>query len=355
MKILTLMGTRPEIIRLSVIIKKLDELLTHILVYTNQNFTDSLSTIFFKDLKIREPDYTLCGTCVSFGEFLGAAMFSFERVLLKENPDKILILGDTNSGLLALVANRYKIPIIHMEAGSRCFSAKVPEEINRKIIDMLSTHNLPYTENSKQNLLAEGFSKNHVFKTGNPIYEVLNFYKEKIDNSNILEKFDLESKNFVLVTAHRTENVDNVESLADIVKFMNKISEQFKVVTSLHPRTKDNMLKHNLSFKENIIVSESLGFFDFNKLSKRAKILVSDSGSNPEISCLFNVPSLIIRESTERKELIECGASILTGVGYDNMIESFDFIQKRDYKWVPPEDYLVPNVSDIVINILLGK
>lgn len=355
MKILTIIGTRPEIIRLSIIIKKLDELSTHVLLYTNQNFTDSLSTIFFKDLKIREPNYTLPGSCGSFGEFLGAAIFNFERILLKESPDKILILGDTNSGLLSLVANRHKIPIIHMEAGSRCFNAKVPEETNRRIIDMLSTYNLPYTENSKQNLLAEGFDKNHVFKTGNPIYEVLNFYKEKIDNSNILEKFNLESKNFVLVTTHRTENVDNVESLTDIVKFINKISEQFKVVTSLHPRTKDNMLKHSLLFNKNTIVSDSLGFFDFNKLSKEAKILVSDSGSNPEISCLFNVPSLIIRESTERQELIECGASILTGTKYKDIIDAFDIMLKRDNKWKVPEDYLIRNVSDTVINILLGK
>jgi len=286
---------------------------------------------------------------------LGAAIISFERILLKEKPDKVLILGDTNSGLLALVANRYKIPIIHMEAGSRCFNNKVPEETNRRLIDMLSTYNLPYTENSKQNLLAEGFNKNYVFKTGNPIYEVLAFYKENIESSNIMETLSLEPKKFILVTTHRTENVDNVKSLTDIVKFINKISEQFKVVTSLHPRTKGNMLKYNLLFNENIIVMESLGFFEFNKLSSKAKLLVSDSGSNPEVSCLFNVPSLIIRESTERQELIECGASILTGTRYDTMIESFNLMQRRVNLWTPPKDYLCKNVSDIVINILLGE
>jgi UDP-N-acetylglucosamine 2-epimerase (non-hydrolysing) len=356
MKILTVVGTRPELIRLHLIIKKLDELVQHFLLYTNQNFDYDLSGRFFKDLKIREPDYTLPGPCGSFGEFLGAAIFDFERILLKEKPDKILILGDTNSGLLALVANRYKIPIIHMEAGSRAFDPRVPEETNRKIIDMLSTYNLPYTENSKQNLINEGYCKNYIFKTGNPIYEVLNYWKDEIDSSNVVNDLGLNAVPFVLVTFHRAENVDNRESLTNIVRLVNKMSEQYKVVVSLHPRTKDKMSKYDLIFHpKNVIVSSSLGFFEFNKLSKTADLLVSDSGSNPEISCLFGIPSLIIRESTERQELIECGSSILTGTKYENMLESFNLIQKRDNKWIPPADYLVENVSDIVINILLGK
>lgn len=355
-KIMTIIGTRPELIRLAIIIKKLDILTNHIFVSTNQNFDYNLSGIFFDEMEIRKPDYIFENKGYSIGRFLSNAFIEFEKILIKEKPDKILILGDTNSGLLALIAKKYGIPIFHCEAGNRCLDNRVPEETNRRIIDMLSTYNLPYTENSKQNLINEGYDKNHVFKTGNPIYEVLNFYKDSIDHSSIMVKLNLEYKKFVLVTVHRAENVDNAESLIDIVKFINKMSEQIKVVASLHPRTKDKMLKCGLFFNENnIIISESLGFFDFNKLSKMAKLLISDSGSNPEASCLFNIPSLIIRESTERHELIECGASILTGTEYKNMLGAFNIMYKLNITWEPPADYLVKNVSDVVINILLGK
>jgi UDP-N-acetylglucosamine 2-epimerase (non-hydrolysing) len=355
MKILTLAGTRPELIRLSIIIKKLDKLVDHIFVYTNQNYHPGLSTVFFDELKIRKPDYYFPNNEYSLIEFLSKDMIMFERVLLNEKPDKILILGDTNSGLLTLVANKMNVPVIHMEAGNRCLDSRVPEETNRKIIDMLSTYNLPYTENSKQNLLSEGFDKNHVFKTGNPIYEVLDFYRSDIWASGILNKLGLKEKEFVLVTAHRAENVDDVESLTNILSAINTIAKQFKVVFSVHPRTKDKLLQFDLKFSDNIIFSDPFGFFDFVKLEQAAKIVISDSGTVQEECCILGVPSITIRETTERQETIECGSAILSGTKFENIIKAFDTILKKDNKWKAPDDYLVKNVSDTVINILLGK
>lgn len=355
MKILTITGTRPELIRLSLIFKKLDNFLNikHILVYTNQNYDYNLSSIFFDQLKIRQPDYYFNFNYKSFGEFLSKSIIEFENILLKEKPDKILVLGDTNSGLLSIVAEKYKIPIYHMEAGNRSYDNRLPEETNRRIIDNVSTYNLPYTEDSKNILLSEGFHRNSIFKTGNPILEVLNFYKKEIQQSNILEKLNL--KIYVLVTTHRTENVDNEESLKNIIKSINKISENYTVVFSVHPRTKDKINKFNISINNKVIISEPFGFFDFIKLEKYAKCVISDSGTIQEESCIFGVPSITIRESTERRETIECGSNILTGTKYNDILDAFIALEKRSFQWTVPNDYKVDNVSDIVINILLGK
>ena len=354
MKIITVCGTRPELIRLNIVLSKLDQLLDSKLVYTNQNYDYNLSGKFFDELKIREPNY-LFDKQNSFGNFLANAMLQFEGVILKEKPDKMLVLGDTNSGLLSLIANKYNIPIYHMEAGNRCFSKKVPEEINRKLIDHLSTYNLPYTENSKQNLLAEGFHKNYVFKTGNPIYEVLNYYESEIENSHILDTLSLKKQRFVLVTAHRTENVDNFEPLSNIIKAINEISKQFKVVFSLHPRTKDKIKKFDIKISDNTILNEPFGFFDFVKLEKNARCVISDSGTSIEETSIFNVPSITIRNNTERQELLECGATILSGTNANQIVNIFNVLINRSYKWRPPNDYLIENVSDTVINILIGK
>ncbi|MCK4454575.1 UDP-N-acetylglucosamine 2-epimerase (non-hydrolyzing) [candidate division WOR-3 bacterium] len=354
MKIVTVAGTRPELIRLSVLIKKLDKLVDHIFVYTNQNYDYNLSRKFFDELHIRKPDYYFKGE-YSFVKFLSLSMLKLEEIIIKEKPNKMLILGDTNSGLLSIVAEKYNIPVYHMEAGNRCYDDRVPEETNRKIIDNVSKYNLPYTENSKQNLLSEGFHKNYIFKIGNPIYEVLNYYKSEIENSNILNKLFLRYKKFVLVTVHRAENVDSFTSLSDIVNAINEISRQFKVVVSLHPRTKDKMKKFNIKVSDDVVLSEPFGFFDFVKLEKSAKIVISDSGTCQEECCIFNVPSITIRNSTERHETIECGSNILSGTNYVNIIRGFDAILKRNNVWVAPSDYIIENVSDTVINILIGK
>ena len=364
MKVLTIAGTRPELIRLSLIIKKLDILIDHVLVYTNQNYDKNLSTIFFDDLGIRKPDYYFGFDFNSFGEFLGNALIHFERILEKEKPDKILILGDTNTGLLGIIAERYKIPIYHMEAGNRCYDERVPEEMNRKIIDVLSTYNLPYTENSKNNLLNEGFHKNNVLKTGNPIYEVLNYYEGDIDNSDILEKLNLLSygntpmikrllEEYVLVTIHRAENVDDIDSLTEIIKFLNTVAQDKRVIFPIHPRTKSKI--SGIKINSNLLLTEPMGFFDFVKLEKHAFCVISDSGTVTEETMIFGVPSLIIRESTERQELIENGSSILTGVDYDTMINSYNHISNLENNWTKIKDYFCENVSDKVVKILLGK
>ena len=354
MKILTITGTRPELIRLSLIIKKLDLLVDHILVYTNQNYDYNLSGRFFDDLAIRPPDYYFDKNEGSFGRFLGNSIIEFEKIIKEEEPDKILILGDTNSGLLSIIAERYKIPIYHMEAGNRCYDERVPEEMNRKIIDTLSLYNLPYTENSKQNLLNEGFHKNFVYKTGNPIFEVLEHYKLNIDDSTILNDLHLECLGYVLATVHRAENVDNPENLVHIFESLNTISEKMKVVLPIHPRTRQK-IKGKVVLNDNIIVIDPLGFFDFVSLEKHAFCIISDSGTVTEETMLFDVPSLIIRESTERQELIENGSSILTGMEYGSIVNAFNFISQVGSSWEKLEDYTCENVSDKVIKILIGK
>lgn len=355
MKVLTIAGTRPELIRLSVLIEKLDKLVDHVFVYTNQNYDYSLSGKFFKELKIRKPDYYFINEGHSIGNFLSSAILQFEEALLKEKPDKLLVLGDTNSGLLAIIAEKYSIPVYHMEAGNRCYDDRLPEETNRRIIDHVSMYNLPYTEGSKQNLLTEGFHKNYVFKTGNPIYEVLLRYDKEINTSKILQKLSLETKDFVLVTAHRTENVDDPTSLLGIINALNEISKQYKVIVSLHPRTKDKLNKFRISVADNITMLEPLGFFDFVKLEQAAKLVISDSGTCQEECCIYNVPSITIRESTERQETIECGSNVLSGTNTEQIVRIFNTLLDRTYEWSPPEDYMKKNVSDTVINILLGK
>ena len=282
MKLLTVAGTRPELIRLSIIIEKLDKLVVsscidHIFLYTNQNYDYNLSGKFIDEMQIRMPDYYVkSNDNTTIGSFLSNIIKEFESIIIKEKPDKILILGDTNSGLLSIIAEKYNITVYHMEAGSRCYDKRVPEETNRKIIDHVSTYNLPYTENSKENLLREGFHKNYVFKTGNPIYEVLNYYKTEINNSSILNILSLKEKDYVLVTAHRAENVDNFESLNNIITAINKISESYRVVFSVHPRTKAKINKFNIGVGINVIMSEPFGFFDFVKLEQSSKVVISD-------------------------------------------------------------------------------
>jgi len=355
MKILTITGTRPELIRLSIIIEKLNMLVNHVLIYTNQNYDYNLSGRFFDEMKIRKPNYYFEKESQSFGDFLGNAILEFEKVLKVEKPDKILTLGDTNSGLLSIVAEKHKIPVYHMEAGNRCYDERLPEEANRRIIDSISKYNLPYTENSKQNLLNEGHHKNYVFKIGNPIFEVLNKFENDINKSVIMHEWNLEDGKFVLVTAHRTENVDNKESLKSIINAINEISENYCVVFSLHPRTKNKLEKFNIILNKNILVSHPLGFFDFIKLEKNAMCVISDSGTVQEECCIFGVPTLTIRESTERQETIECGSNILCGIKTENIVEAFYSAINRGNKWYVPNDYLVENVSDTVINILIGK
>lgn len=359
MKVLTIVGTRPELIRLSVIIKKLDDTVKHVLVYTNQNYDYNLSTRFFEELKIRKPDYYFAEPSTkSFAHFFGNAIIEMEKILFAEQPDKILVLGDTNSGLLSIMAKRMQIPIYHMEAGNRCYDERLPEEANRRIIDTISTYNLPYTEGSKQNLLREGYHKNSVFKTGNPIFEVLMEYDKEIISSNVCETHNLkgfsEFTDYVLVTLHRSENVDDAETLGRIVKAINQISKKHLVIVSKHPHTQNNMKGFGLLFSSEVL-QNNFGFFDFVHLERNAKCVITDSGTVPEECCIFGVPTLTIRDATERQELLECGSNILVGTDTKSIVGTFNATIDRKYKWNVPEDYMNPNVSDTVINFLIGK
>lgn len=355
MKVLTVVGTRPELIRLSIIIEKLDKIVNHVFVYTNQNYDYNLSGRFFDELNIRKADYTFDHKASSFIDFMDASLRGLAQAFEEERPDKILILGDTNSGLVtALLAKKYGIPLYHMEAGNRCYDERVPEESNRRVIDTLSTYNLPYTENSKQNLLKEGYHKNFVFRTGNPIYEVLNHFRSEIQRSKVIETLGLKPKEYVLVTAHRAENVDKEDTLIKIMVALDVIAATYPVVFPAHPRTQDKLKKFGIG-KDKLKLIDPIGFFDFVKLEQNARVVISDSGTVQEECCIFNVPSITIRNSTERQETIECGSNILTGTETGIIVTTFKALLNRKHRWDIPEDYAAKHVSDTVINILLGR
>ncbi|MEE8414559.1 MAG: UDP-N-acetylglucosamine 2-epimerase (non-hydrolyzing) [Dehalococcoidales bacterium] len=357
MKVMTVLGTRPEIIRLSLTIKKLDRYCHHILVHTGQNFEESLNGVFFRDLKLREPDYHLGVRGDSFAEQIGKIFIEIEKVISKEKPDRVLILGDTNSGLTSIVARRMGIPVYHMEAGNRCFDDRVPEEVNRRIIDHSSSVLLPYTGRSKENLLAEGIKGELIHVIGNPIYEVIRHYTEEIGASRILSELKLEPQKYFLVTAHRAENVDLKDRLENLLTALDEISVKYSlpVICSLHPRTKNRMAQFGLMVtNQNVRLMEPFGFFDFISLEKQAKCVLSDSGTVQEECCIFKVPNITIRDVTERPETLECGSTILTGVSSEMILKALEIVLEEDHHWEPPDEYLAENVSSKVVKIVLG-
>jgi UDP-N-acetylglucosamine 2-epimerase (non-hydrolysing) len=354
---MTILGTRPEIIRLCTIIKKLDKNAKHILVHTGQNFTDSLTTIFFKQLNVRKPDYFLNVRGKTLGEQIGQIIEGSEKVLIKEKPDALLILGDTNSSLSCIVAKRFHIPVYHMEAGNRCFNDKVPEEINRRIIDHCSDFLMPYTHRSKENLIREGINRNRIFVIGNPINEVINHFKKQIKSSNILTRLNLKKNKYFLVTMHRAENVDISINLNSLIRAIDKLYEVYRypVICSLHPRTADKMKKFNIVVKnKNIRFVIPLGFFDFIKLEQNTFCVLSDSGTVQEECSILKVPNVTMRDLTERPETIECGSNILSGVNIDDIIRSVELVVNLGSQWVPPEEYKELNVSDKVLRIIFS-
>ena len=365
MKVLTLTGTRPELIRLSVTLRKLDEMLgvNHIHVFTNQNFDPNLSTIFLQELGIREPNYTFDKTD-GLGMFLGNGFTQFASILDREKPDRVLVLGDTNSALLALLAAKLGIPVYHMEAGNRCFDKQVPEETNRRIVDSFATYNLPYTKNSKENLIREGYHKNYVFQTGNPIYEVLLYYQKQIENSTVLDRLGLYTGfeqvkydvPYILLSLHRTENVDNPIVARNIVDAINFIAEEnnIKVILPFHPHTRDQFEKHGIYFSKMVECIEPIGFFDFVKLEQCAKVVITDSGTVPEETHLLDKPCIVLRNTIERQELIETGSLILAGTEKADIIRAYHSIDKMEVVWPILEEYSKITVSDTVIRILMG-
>ncbi|MDR6224333.1 non-hydrolyzing UDP-N-acetylglucosamine 2-epimerase [Desmospora profundinema] len=357
MKIMTILGTRPEIIRLSLIIHKLDQYASrHILVHTGQNHDCSLSDIFFKQLGIRSPDYHIHSGTHSFGKQVATMFAKVEEVLLREKPDRILILGDTNSALCAILAERMGFPVYHMEAGNRCYDPAVPEELNRKIIDTASSFNLPYTEWSRQNLLREGIPSHRIWVSGNPIYEVLEHYREAIDNSDLLQTMRLTKGGYILVTVHRAENVDNATHLRKIVKGLHLVADQTEipVICSIHPRTQTRLKQNNIDVSHRQLVFHApFSFFDFVKLQKNARVVVTDSGTVQEESCIFGVPAVTIRKSTERPETIACGSNTVSGLEPDRIAACVQ-LMNRSGPWQCPDGYLDPHVSTKVVNMIFG-
>lgn len=357
LKLMTILGTRPEIIRLSEIIKKADKYFEHILVHTGQNWDYTLNKVFFDDLELREPDYYLDSVGDNLGETIGNIISKSYEILEKEKPDALLLLGDTNSALSAIAAKRLKVPIFHMEAGNRCFDQNLPEEINRKIVDHISDINLPYTENSRRYLLAEGFRKEHIFVTGSPMTEVLEINKEKIENSDILERLNLKPNKYILLSTHREENVDKEETFNNLIESINEVAEVYKlpIIFSVHPRTQKKLKERKVKFNSLVQEMKPFGFFDYCNLQKNSFCVLSDSGTLSEESAILEFPAISIRTSTERPEVIDKGNIILAGIKKDEVLSSLEIATemfKTDNKKVKPYDYLDNNISDKVIKVI---
>ena len=357
MKIMTILGTRPEIIRLSRIISKLDKVCEHILVHTGQNYDSKLSDIFFKELGIRQPDYYMRAKG-SFGEQISIIMRESEKVLSEYCPDKVLILGDTNSGLSAIIAERMGIPVYHMESGNRCYDKEVPEEMNRNLIDHIATYSFPYTLRSRENLIKEGIDRNKIIVSGNPIHEVLEFYGSQIVASDILEKLNLKSKGYFLATFHRAECVDIQEKLEEIIIGLKLIvgKYQLPIICSIHPRTRDKLDKWGLQVSNKYIrYLNPLGFFDFVKLEHHALCMISDSGTCCEEGTILRTPTIICRDSTERPETIEVGSSILSGINGASILRCTKIMSASKRDWKMPEGYIDENVSEKIVKYLTGR
>ncbi|ARJ12992.1 UDP-N-acetylglucosamine 2-epimerase (non-hydrolyzing) [Staphylococcus lugdunensis] len=357
LKLMTIVGTRPEIIRLSATIKACDKYFNQVLVHTGQNYDYTLNQVFFEDLELREPDYYLEAVGNHLGETMGNILAKSYEVLAKERPDALLILGDTNSCLAAVSAKRLKIPVFHMEAGNRCFDQNVPEEINRKIVDHVSDVNLPYTEHSRRYLLDEGFPKQNIFVTGSPMKEVLEEYLYKIEESDILTKLELEPQNYILVSAHREENIDNEANFLSLMNAINDIAENYQipVIYSTHPRSWKKIEEREFKFHPLVRQLKPFGFFDYNALQKNAFVVLSDSGTLSEESSILKFPGVLIRTSTERPEVLDKGTVIVGGIAFNNLVQSVELakaMEENNEPMIDAIDYKDTNVSTKVVKII---
>lgn len=359
-KVMTVVGTRPEIIRLSRVMFNLERLTDHILVHTGQNYDYELKDVFFKELGIKKPDHYLGSALSTPSQTIGKLIMNIEPVLIKEKPDALLILGDTNSSLAAIVAKRHKIPIFHMEAGNRCFDQRVPEEINRKIVDHISDINMPYSSIAREYLLREGVSPDRIIKTGSPIFEVLEFYKEKIDSSDILKMLRLKQFDYFLISAHREENVNCEMNFKRFMEMLQLLSKKFdkRIIVSTHPRTKKRLAGKSKKFSNKVEFLKPFGFLDYVKLEKNAYAVLSDSGTINEESSILNLPALNIRESHERPEGMEESAVMMVGLDPQRILQGLDILkeqprgEKRALRIA--DDYNVPNVSMKVVRIIVS-
>lgn len=355
LKVATILGTRPEIIRLAECIKKCDLYFDHLLLHTGQNYDYELNEIFFEDLDLRKPDLFLNVVGDHLGETIGNVIAKSYEVLSREMPDALLVLGDTNSVLCTIAAKRLKIPIFHMEAGNRCFDQNVPEEINRKISDHISDVNLAYTENSRRYLLSEGFRKDHVFVTGSPLREVLDKYKDKIQESNVVKNLGLENHKYIVVSAHREENIDVKNHFELLSESVNAVAEQYQlpIIFSTHPRTKKRIEENKITFHPLVKNVPPLGFFDYVNMQKHAFVVLSDSGTISEESAMMGFPAVSIRTSTERPEAIDSGTIVLGGISRNQMLNSIEIARGLfDENIQLPFEYQINNTSNRVIRAI---
>ena len=354
---MTIFGTRPEIIRLSLVMKVLDRHCEHVTVHTGQNYDESLSDIFIRDLEVRTPDIHFGIRSKGFGEQAGRILEMADAAMEQHKPDKVLILGDTNSALSAIIAARRGIPVFHMEAGNRCFDDRVPEEVNRRIVDHSSSILLPYTARSKENLVAEGIDRDRVYVTGNPIFEVLEHFSGNIDKSETMEKLSVKPSEYFLVTLHRAENVDLPERLKKIFEAFAAIADEFKmpILISVHPRTRQKLDSFGVTPEsDRIRLLDPLGFFDFVKLEKNAFAVLTDSGTVQEECSIFKVPNITVRDVTERPETLECGSNIVSGADPEDILRAVRLAVAQPAEWNPPVEYLAANVSNTIAKIILG-
>jgi UDP-N-acetylglucosamine 2-epimerase (non-hydrolysing) len=360
LKVLTIVGTRPELIRLSRVIAALEEAVEHRLVHTGQNYDYQLNGIFFDELGLRTPDYVMSAGGGTLGELLGGILVETEKVLASERPDAVLILGDTNSSIAAIMAKRMQVPVYHMEAGNRCFDANVPEELNRRMIDRISDFNLVYTEHARRHLLSEGLPHRRVYLTGSPMKEVLDYYAAQIEGSSVLERMGFEPQRYLVVSVHREENVDSRKNLESLIDTLNQLVEEYAlpIVVSTHPRTRQRLDDHGgLKFDQRLLFNKPFGFFDYNKLQKNALCVLSDSGTISEESSILSFPAVTVRRSMERPEALDAGTIVLTGLDPQVIRGAVRLVvsQRRMGKIPPaPAEYLVENVSQRVVNLIVG-
>lgn len=358
LKVVTVVGTRPEIIRLSRVIAKLDEYVEHVLVHTGQNYDYELNEIFFQDLDVRKPDHFLNAAGASGAETIGNVIIAMDRVLAEVLPDALLVLGDTNSCMAVIPAKRRKIPTFHMEAGNRCFDMRVPEEINRRVVDHTSDVNLTYSTIARDYLLREGLPPDMVVKTGSPMFEVLNYYRDGIETSDVLERLGLETGKYFVVSAHREENIDFDTSFLKLVEILNTLASRYHcpVIVSTHPRTQKRIDALKIEFNEHVRLLKPLGFKDYNKLQCTARAVLSDSGTINEESSILNFPALNIRETHERPEGMEETSVMMVGQEVDRVMQGLQILESqgrgenRTLRLVA--DYSIPNVADKVLRII---
>jgi len=353
---MTIVGTRPEIIRLSRVMTALDRTTDHVLVHTGQNHDRELNAVFFEELELRAPDYDLGIAGETPAETVGRVIIGVDQVLAMECPDAVLILGDTDSCLAAIAAKRRHIPVFHMEAGNRCFDERVPEEINRRIVDHTADINLPYSSIAREYLLAEGFPADRVIKTGSPLFEVLNHYRKKIEQSKVLTQLGVEPGGYFLVSTHRAENVDSDARIALFTETLSAVAERYAkpILVSTHPRTRKRIDALGLEFHQLVNLLKPFGFLDYNALQLNAHAVLSDSGSISEESAILGFPAINLRDAHERPEAMEQAVVMMTGLKPERVLQALDMLEAQEHPPLLPADYAVPNVSEKVVRIILS-